>query len=238
MRYLSACKRKVGKGDRMRVLVIEDNRELALSVQKGLEREKFIVDLAFTGLEGEEKAYVNIYDAILLDLNLPDKDGLAILHFLREKAVDSPIIIITARDEIEERAKGLDFGADDYLVKPFELLELTARIRAVVRRFHGRATPQIKINELVIDPVKRCASYGVCEITLKPKEFDILLCIAQKHPAVVSTEEIAEHVYDENFNPFSSVLRVHMARLKKQLAQASGKDLLKTIRAKGYQLCE
>ncbi|GGC93120.1 response regulator transcription factor [Enterococcus wangshanyuanii] len=222
----------------MRVLVIEDNRELALSVQKGLEREKFIVDLAFTGLEGEEKAYVNIYDAILLDLNLPDKDGLAILHFLREKAVDSPIIIITARDEIEERAKGLDFGADDYLVKPFELLELTARIRAVVRRFHGRATPQIKINELVIDPVKRCASYGVCEITLKPKEFDILLCIAQKHPAVVSTEEIAEHVYDENFNPFSSVLRVHMARLKKQLAQASGKDLLKTIRAKGYQLCE
>lgn len=222
----------------MRVLVIEDNRELAFSVQKGLEREKFLVDLAFTGLEGEEKAYVNTYDAILLDLNLPDKDGLAILHFLREKAVDSPIIIITARDEIEERAKGLDFGADDYLVKPFELLELTARIRAVVRRFHGRATPQIKINELMIDPVKRCASYGMHEIVLKPKEFDILLCIAQKHPAVVSTEEIAEHVYDENFNPFSSVLRVHMARLKKQLAQASGKDLLKTIRAKGYQLCE
>ncbi|EOH93980.1 hypothetical protein UAW_02401 [Enterococcus haemoperoxidus ATCC BAA-382] len=222
----------------MRILIIEDNRELALSVQKGLEREKFLVDLAFSGLEGEEKAYVNNYDAILLDLNLPDKDGLSILNFLRDSTIDTPIIIITARDEIEERAKGLDFGADDYLVKPFELLELVARIRAVIRRFHGRSSPNIKIDQLMIDPVKRFVLYGETEVVLKPKEFDILLCIAQQHPAVVSTEVIAEHVYDENFDPFSSVLRVHLARLKKQLALASGKELLKTIRAKGYQLCE
>jgi len=222
----------------MRILIIEDNRELAKSVKKGLEREKFLVDLAFSGLEGEEKAYVNNYDAILLDLNLPDKDGLSILNFLRESNIDSPIIIITARDEIEERAKGLDFGADDYLVKPFELLELVARIRAVIRRFHGRTSPHIQINQLMIDPVKRFVRYGNTEVVLKPKEFDILLCIAQQHPAVVSTEVIVEHVYDENFDPFSSVLRVHIARLKKQLAQASGKELLKTIRAKGYQLCE
>ncbi|MBM7689453.1 DNA-binding response regulator [Enterococcus ureilyticus] len=222
----------------MRILIIEDNRELAMSVQKGLERENFSVDLAFSGLVGEEKAYVNAYDAILLDLNLPDRDGLSILNFLRESTIDTPIIITTARDEIEERAKGLDFGADDYLVKPFELLELVARIRAVIRRFHGRTTPFIKIDQLMIDPVKRFVSYGDTEVFLKPKEFDILLCIAQQHPAVVSTEKIAEHVYDENFDPFSSVLRVHLARLKKQLAQASGKELLKTIRAKGYQLCE
>ncbi|OJG54043.1 hypothetical protein RV06_GL000436 [Enterococcus haemoperoxidus] len=207
-------------------------------MQKGLEREKFLVDLAFSGLEGEEKAYVNNYDAILLDLNLPDKDGLSILNFLRDSTIDTPIIIITARDEIEERAKGLDFGADDYLVKPFELLELVARIRAVIRRFHGRSSPNIKIDQLMIDPVKRFVLYGETEVVLKPKEFDILLCIAQQHPAVVSTEVIAEHVYDENFDPFSSVLRVHLARLKKQLALASGKELLKTIRAKGYQLCE
>ncbi|MBO0472311.1 hypothetical protein IGL98_002917 [Enterococcus sp. DIV0840] len=222
----------------MRILIIEDNRELALSVQKGLEREKFLVDLAFSGLEGEEKAYVNNYDAILLDLNLPDKDGLSILNFLRDSDIGTPIIITTARDEIEERAKGLDFGADDYLVKPFELLELVARIRAVIRRFHGRTSPHIQINQLMIDPVKRFVRYRETEIVLKPKEFDILLCIAQQYPAVVSTEMIAEHVYDENFDPFSSVLRVHIARLKKQLAQASGKELLKTIRAKGYQLCE
>ncbi|EPI11635.1 response regulator transcription factor [Enterococcus faecalis] len=222
----------------MKILIIEDNHELALSVQKGLEREKFVVDLAFSGFAGEEKAYVNTYDAILLDLNLPDKDGLSILNFLRDSNIDNPIIIITARDEIEERAKGLDFGADDYLVKPFELLELVARIRAVIRRFHGRSSPHIKIGQLMIDPVKRFVSYSGKEVVLKPKEFDILLCIAQSYPAVVSTEEIAEHVYDENFDSFSSVLRVHLARLKKQLAQVSDKELLKTIRAKGYQLCE
>lgn len=201
-------------------------------------KEKFLVDLAFSGIEGEEKAYVHSYDVILLDLNLPDKDGLSILNFLRKSEVDIPVIIITARDEIEERAKGLDFGADDYLVKPFELLELVACIRAVVRRFHGRTSPHIKIGNLMIDPVKRSTYYLEQEIHLKPKEFDILVSIAQKHPAVVSTEEIAEHVYDENFDPFSSVLRVHLARLKKQLGHISGRELLKTIRGKGYQLCE
>lgn len=222
----------------MRVLVVEDNRELALSVKKGLEQENISVDLAYDGESGEEKAFVNSYDGILLDLNLPKKDGLYVLQSLRGEEVESPVIIITARDEIKERAKGLDFGADDYLVKPFELLELKARLRAVVRRYHGRALPQISIGGLTIDPVCRKASYQEKEIPLKPKEFDILLCIAQRHPAVVSSEEIAEHVYDEDFDPFSSVLRVHLARLKKKLAEAVGKEVLRTIRAKGYQLCD
>ncbi|MGG5373073.1 response regulator transcription factor [Enterococcus sp. AZ196] len=222
----------------MRVLVVEDNRELALSVKKGLEQENISVDLAYDGELGEEKAFVNAYDGILLDLNLPKKDGLEVLRHLRESEVESPVIIITARDEIEERAKGLDFGADDYLVKPFELLELKARLRAVIRRYHGRALPQISIGGLMVDPVSRKASYLQKEILLKPKEFDILLCIAQRYPAVVSSEEISEHVYDEDFDPFSSVLRVHLARLKKKLAEAAEKEVLKTIRAKGYQLCD
>ncbi|MGM0213696.1 response regulator transcription factor [Enterococcus sp. AZ109] len=222
----------------MRVLMIEDNIELATTVKAGLERENVSVDVAHTGAVGEEKAFVNLYDAILLDLNLPDKDGLAILNFLRESAVETPIIIITARDEIQERAKGLDFGADDYLVKPFELLELTARLRAIIRRFHGRTTPQITIGELVVNPVCRQVIYGTKPIELKPKEFDILLCIAENYPAIVSVAKIAELVYDEDFDPFSSVLRVHMARLKKKLADAAGKELLKNIRAKGYQLCD
>ncbi|MDT2598321.1 response regulator transcription factor [Enterococcus hulanensis] len=222
----------------MRVLVVEDNRELALSVKKGLEQENISVDLAYDGELGEEKAFVTPYDGILLDLNLPKKDGLAVLQSLRDSAVESPVIIITARDEIEERAKGLDFGADDYLVKPFELLELKARLRAVIRRYHGRALPQIAIGELMVDPVCRKVSYQKKEILLKPKEFDILLCIAQRHPAVVSSEEISEHVYDEDFDPFSSVLRVHLARLKKKLAEGAEKEVLKTIRAKGYQLCD
>ncbi|MBO1305172.1 response regulator transcription factor [Enterococcus sp. 669A] len=222
----------------MRVLIIEDNIELANTVKTGLERENISVDAAYTGAVGEEKAFVNLYDAILLDLNLPDKDGLAILNFLRESAVETPIIIITARDEIQERAKGLDFGADDYLVKPFELLELTARLRAIIRRFHGRTTPQITVGELVVNPVCRQVMYGAESIELKPKEFDILLCIAENYPAIVSVAKIAELVYDEDFDPFSSVLRVHMARLKKKLADTAGKELLKNIRAKGYQLCD
>ena len=221
----------------MRVLVVEDNRELALSVKKGLEQENISVDVAYDGELGEEKAFINSYDGILLDLNLPKKDGLSVLQSLRAEEVESPVIIITARDEIEERAKGLDFGADDYLVKPFELLELKARIRAVIRRYHGRALPQISIGALKIDPLGRRVSYQKTEVVLKPKEFDILLCIAQRHPAVVSSEEISEHVYDEDFDPFSSVLRVHLARLKKKLAEAAEKEVLKTIRAKGYQLC-
>lgn len=222
----------------MRVLVVEDNRELALSVKKGLEQENISVDLAYDGEQGEEKAFVNSYDGILLDLNLPKRDGLEVLQNLREEEVESPVIIITARDEIEERAKGLDFGADDYLVKPFELLELKARLRAVVRRYHGRSLPQISIGGLNVDPVCRKVSYQQKEILLKPKEFDILLCIAQRHPAVVSSEEISEHVYDEDFDPFSSVLRVHLARLKKKLAESAEHEVLRTIRAKGYQLCD
>jgi len=201
-------------------------------------KENISVDLAFTGEEGEEKAYITEYDAILLDLNLPGKDGLSVLSFLREAGVETPVIIVTARHEIEERAKGLDNGADDYLVKPFELVELMARIRAVVRRFHGRTSPNISIGGLLVNTVKREVSFKGNTVVLKPKEFDILLYIAQKSPAVVSMEEIAEHIYDESFDPFSSVLRVHMARLKKQLAASAGKELLKTIRAKGYQLCE
>lgn len=222
----------------MRVLMIEDSVELANTVKAGLERENISVDVAYTGLTGEEKAFVNQYDAILLDLNLPDKDGLEILNFLRGSQIETPIIIITARDEIQERAKGLDFGADDYLVKPFELLELNARLRAIIRRFHGRTTPQITIGELVVNPICREVAYGGKQIELKPKEYDILLCIAENYPAIVPVVKIAELVYDEDFDPFSSVLRVHMARLKKKLADAAGKELLKNIRAKGYQLCD
>ena len=222
----------------MRVLIIEDNQELSTSMKAGLKQEKISVDLAYTGIAGEEKAFVNSYDAILLDLNLPDKDGLEILSFLRQSKVETPIIIITARDEIQERAKGLDFGADDYLVKPFDLLELNARLRAIIRRFHGRTTPQITIGKLVVNPVCRQVIYDQKVISLKPKEYDILLCIVENYPAIVPIAKIAEHVYDDDFDPSSSVLRVHMARLKKKLADAADRELLKNIRSKGYQICD
>lgn len=222
----------------MRLLIIEDNIELSLSMKEGLEFRGFHVDISNTGADGEGKACVNEYDAVLLDLNLPDKDGLEILKFLRKSSIDVPVIIITARDEIEERAMGLDLGADDYVTKPFQLMELRARIQAVIRRFHGRTNPIITIRDMVINPMTREAAIKGVSVPLLAKEFDILEYLAQRHPAVVSAEELTEHVYDEAFDPFSSVLRVHISRLRKKLMQTAGKDVIQTMRGKGYSICE
>lgn len=221
----------------MKLLIIEDMKELADSMKIGLVQSGFAVDISYDGQDGEEKAFVNNYDAILLDLNLPDKDGIEILRFLRREKINTPVIIITARDEIEERAMGLDLGADDYLTKPFQLLELRARVHAVIRRFHGRTNPEIIIGCLTINPSARIAHINGVKLLLSGKEFDILEYLAANHPNIVSSEEIAEHIYDESFDPFSSVLRVHLTRLRKKLADACGRDVLVTMRTRGYSLC-
>ncbi|NFN88132.1 response regulator transcription factor [Clostridium sporogenes] len=221
----------------MRLLIIEDNIELSNSMKIGLEKMGFHIDVSNIGSDGEEKASVNEYDVILLDLNLPDIDGIEILNYLRGESIEIPVIIITARDEVEQLAFGLDNGADDYITKPFKLLELRARIHAVIRRFHGRTNPIINIGKLQLNPITRTVEIENKLVALASKEFDILEYICYRHPAVVSSEEIAEHIYDENFDPFSSVLRVHIARLKKKLSNASGKEILINIRGKGYVLC-
>ena len=221
----------------MRLLVIEDNIELSNSMKKGLENMNFKVDISNTGEEGEEKASINEYDVILLDLNLPDTDGIEVLKYLRKKSIDTPIIIITARDNVSDLAIGLDNGADDYITKPFQLLEVRARIHAVIRRFHGRTNPIINIGTLKLNPVNRTVYIDKKEVILAIKEFDILEYICYKHPAVVSSEEIVEHVYDENFDPFSSVLRVHISRLKNKLKNVKGQEVLVNVRGKGYCLC-
>ncbi len=197
----------------------------------------FHIDVSNTGSDGEEKASINEYDVILLDLNLPDIDGIEILNYLRSESIETPVIIVTARDEVEQLAFGLDNGADDYITKPFKLLELRARIHAIIRRFHGRTNPIINIGKLQLNPITRTVEIENKPVALVSKEFDILEYICYRHPAVVSSEEIAEHIYDENFDPFSSVLRVHIARLKKKLSNASGKEILINIRGKGYVLC-
>ncbi|MGY5268248.1 response regulator transcription factor [Paraclostridium bifermentans] len=221
----------------MRLLVIEDNIELSNSMKKGLENMNFKVDISNTGEEGEDKASINEYDVILLDLNLPDTDGIEVLKYLRKKSIDTPIIIITARDNVSDLAIGLDNGADDYITKPFQLLEVRARIHAVIRRFHGRTNPIINIGTLKLNPVNRTVYIDEKEVILAIKEFDILEYICYKHPAVVSSEEIVEHVYDENFDPFSSVLRVHISRLKNKLKNIQGQEVLVNVRGKGYCLC-
>lgn len=221
----------------MKVLIIEDFVELAKRMKEALEHIGFSVDLAHDGLSGEEKAFVNSYDAILLDLNLPDQDGIEILKFLRNQNITSPVIIVTARDELEDRVKGLDLGADDYLVKPFQLEELRARVQAVIRRFYGKKSSCIDIEGLHIDSASRTATLHGKPLELLAKEFDILEYLVLRYPDVVSSEDIVEHVYDESFDPFSSALRVQFTRLRKKLSQGEGSpDVLKTIRGKGYTL--
>lgn len=223
----------------MKILIIEDNKELALATRKSLEKYNYIIELAFCGEDGEEKAYTNQYDAILLDLNLPDKDGLDILSFLREENIETPVIIITARDDVKQRALGLDLGADDYIVKPFNIVELKSRIGAVIRRFNGRSNPLIIIEDLKINPYKREVLWRGQRIELLSKEFDILEYIAEKYPRVISQEEIAEHIYEEqgSFEQYASVLRVHFTRLRKKLTAVIGYNIIVTIRGKGVTIC-
>ena len=220
----------------MRVLIIEDDRQLAKEMKTGLERQGFTVDIANTGLEGEEKASITDYDDVLLDINLPDRDGLDILAFLRNSGRNMPVLIVSAREAVKERAAGLDLGADDYIVKPFDFIELTSRIRAVVRRFYGRTSPRITIGGLSVNPATRTAVWENVDIPLSVKEFDILLYLAECYPKVVSSEEIIEHTYNEEFDLFSSVLRVHISNLRKKLQAASGQNLLVTVKGKGYHL--
>ena len=220
----------------MRLLIIEDDKQLAGEMKIGLERQGFTVDIATSGIEGEEKAYVTDYDAVLLDLNLPDKDGIDILVFLRNSGRNMPVLIVSARESVKERSVALDLGADDYIVKPFDFIELTSRIRAVVRRFYGRTSPQIMIGDLSVDPATRTALWKAEKIPLSVKEFDILLYLAECYPKVVSGEEIIEHTYNEEFDMFSSVLRVHISNLRKKLQTVSGLNLLITVKGKGYYL--
>lgn len=220
----------------MKILLIEDNKDLATSLKKGLEERGYQVDITYNGNDGEEKAFVNAYDCILLDLNLPKKDGLDILSFLRSHSVETPVLIISARDRVEEKVKGLNLGADDYLTKPFQMSELHARIQTLIRRFHGRCQPMIQIDDLMIDPMNRSVSINEKVVPLSVKEYDILEYIAQKYPRTVSAEEIVEHIYDDELDPRSSVLRVHMIKLRKKLREATERDILMTRRGIGYYI--
>ena len=219
----------------MRLLIIEDNIDSLISMKKILEKENFCVDIADNGIEGEEKAYINNYDLILLDLRIKDKDGKDIIKYLREENISSPIIVISAHQEVRE---SLDLGADDYICKPFDFEVLIARINAVIRRSYGKSTPKINIGNLAIDTKLKKVTFENKKIELTSKEYSIFEHLALNHPRIVSSEEIQEHIYDEHFDLFSSVLRVHITKLRKKLKSITGTDILINIRGKGYSLRE
>lgn len=220
----------------MRLLIIEDDENILCCMKKVLTLKGFCVDAADNGIEGEEKAFVNDYDLIILDLVLPDKSGEEILRYLRKEDVQTPIIIITGNNSPKDVYNILNYGADDYIVKPFEFDILEARIQAVLRRVNGRANLIIEIKNMQINPITRNVYIDKKRIELTPKEFDILEYLAVKYPAIISSEELLEHVYDEFFDPFSSVLRVHIAKLRKKLKKYTGSEILFNIRGKGYSL--
>lgn len=220
----------------MRLLIIEDDVNILNYLKKELVTNGLCIDIANNGIEGEEKAFVNDYDLILLDLSLPDKNGIDILKYLRNEKIDTPVIVITGNNSPSNISNILNYGADDYMTKPFEVEVLIARIHAVIRRFNGKINPEIKVGNIKINTITRNVFINNIKIELTTKEFDILEYLAIKYPAVISSQDILEHVYDEHFNPFSSVLRVHIAKLRKKIKKCSGEESLFTVRGKGYTL--
>ncbi|MDD4493520.1 MAG: response regulator transcription factor [Eubacteriales bacterium] len=222
----------------MRLLIIEDEEKLAKMLSQGLKPYGYAVDMAFDGAGGEQRAAEVDYDAILLDLNLPDRDGLQVCSNLRENGCTSPILMLTARSSVTDRTKGLDIGADDYLIKPFALDELRARIQALQRRRYGMSQSVMSIGALQINSSKHLAFYNNKMLEITYREFDILEYIGCNYPGIVSIENILEHVWTGELDPFSNVARVHLVNLKRKLENAAGKSLIENVKGLGYRLVE
>ncbi|MHC4605911.1 MAG: response regulator transcription factor [Planctomycetota bacterium] len=215
----------------MRVLVVEDEVDLARAIKKALESRNFACDLAADGETGLYNAESWDYDLIILDLMLPGIDGWTVLERLRKKK-KTPVLILTARDAVPDKVRGLDGGADDYLTKPFELKELLARIRALTRRAAGEATAVLKLGSIEIDTAARTVRRGGKPVSLKPKEYALLELFALNRGRLVTRTMIYDHIYDENEDTLSNVVDVYVSSLRKKL----GKDIVKTRRGEGYQV--
>jgi DNA-binding response OmpR family regulator len=217
----------------MRVLVVEDYAPIQIAVRDGLAEQGYAVDVASNGEDGLWLAEQNPYDVIVLDVMLPKVDGLEIVRRLRAKGSQVGVLLLTARDTVADRVAGLDRGADDYLVKPFELSELFARVRALVRRGYAAKDPELRVSDLVIDTVKRTVRRGEAAITFSPREYALLEYLALRAGEVVTRTEIWEHVYDFRSDAQSNVVDVYVSYLRKKLGQP---PLIHTRRGYGYVL--
>ena len=220
----------------MRLLLVEDEPDLARAMRKGLSEQSYAVDAATNGRDALELGAVNPYDAIVLDLMIPPPDGLAVCQHLRAAGITTPILMLTARDAVDDRVRGLDAGADDYLIKPFEFAELLARLRALIRRGGARLHPVIEIGDLAIDTRSHRVSRRGRELTLTAKEYALLEFLAMNAGRVIGREEIAEHVWNEEFDPFTNLIEVYINRLRRQFEKATAARLIHTIRGAGYML--
>jgi DNA-binding response OmpR family regulator len=215
---------------------VEDEQKVANALREGLEGEQYDVTVERTGEGAFFRVNTETFDLILLDLGLPGRDGLEILSALRHRGLDTPVLVLTARDSLEDRIRGLDLGADDYLVKPFAFSELAARIRAITRREGGLREPVITTRGLELDPNTNRTKRDGVEIHLTPKEFALLYYLARNEGRAVPQEELLEHIWDEHANPFTQTVKVHMNNLRRKLNDGFGDQLIETIRGKGYVL--
>lgn len=221
----------------MRLLVAEDHPSLARSIASGLRDEGFAVDLTFDGNEAYRNILANSYDCVVLDIGLPGKTGLSILEDVRKKGNRTPVLFLTAADGLDDRVKGLNLGADDYMVKPFAFSELLARVRAVVRRNHGQAGP-IVIGDMVIDTAAKSATRDGQAIVLSAREYALLEYLALRAGQVVTRSEIWEHLYDQNDESVSNVVDVYIGYLRAKVERDGKKKLIHTRRGIGYLLGE
>jgi DNA-binding response OmpR family regulator len=220
----------------MRLLLVEDDARIARFVAKGLREEAYAVDVAGTGDDALYQAAVNTYDLVILDVMIPGRDGFAVCRELRKSGQRMPILMLTARDAVEDRIAGLDHGADDYLTKPFEFRELLARLRALLRRSGELRAAKIAVADLVLDTGAQSAMRAGRHITLTTKEYALLEYLARNAGRVVGRAEIAEHVWDETFDPFSNLIEVYINRLRRKIDAESSKPLVHTRRGAGYVL--
>lgn len=222
----------------MRLLVVEDERKLARFLKHGLEEEQYAVDLAYDGEEGWYLSQVNDYDLMVLDIMLPKIDGLTLCRKMRAAQQLTPIILLTARDAVEDRVSGLDQGADDYLVKPFAFAELLARIRALLRRQRDSVTVQLQVADLVLDPARHRVSRTGVSIDLTAKEYALLEYLMRHSGEVVTRTQITEHVWDQQFETDTNVIEVYISYLRQKIDQPYASKLLHTVRGMGYVLQE
>ena len=220
----------------MRLLLVEDYKPLQTSVAQGLREAGFAVDVTGDGKEGLWYAVNNAYDVIVLDLMLPGMDGLEILQELRRRGGTGHVLILTAKDTLDDKVRGLDLGADDYLVKPFAFAELLARIRALVRRGYRRKHPQVDIDDLHIDLAAQKVFRGGAEIALTPREYALLEYLVMRSGEVVSRTDIWEHVYEFNSTASSNVVDVYVGYLRKKLEQPGKAEIIHTVRGRGYRV--
>ncbi|MEP6788406.1 MAG: response regulator transcription factor [Acidobacteriota bacterium] len=220
----------------MRVLLVEDDSRIAAFVAKGLRENSYAVDVAIDGEMATYLASINAYDIFILDVNLPKKDGFEVCSELRSSGNTKPILMLTARDAIDDRISGLDTGADDYLTKPFEFRELLARLRALLRRHGEVRLPKIMIADLEIDTISQNVRRGGKQIDLTTKEYSLIEFLAINKGRVVGREEISEHVWDDTFDPFSNLIEVYIKRLRNKLDEGYPAQLIHTRRGAGYIL--